>query len=103
MSQIVAEPVAADQLGVALGEVEGRTPWQIFWTRFKRDKVAIAGAGFIVVLALIAIFAPLIARYLVHHGPNELLNSRQPDATIPVPNALSPIGLPAGLSGKLWF
>jgi peptide/nickel transport system permease protein len=103
MSQVVAEPVAADQVAGALGEVEGRTPWQIFWGRFKKDRVALTGAGFIIVLVLIAVFAPFIAHHINHHDPNQLLNT--PDATgkIPVPNALSPIGLPTGPSGKLWF
>ena len=103
MSQVVAEPVAADQVAVGVGEVEGRTPWQIFWMRFKRDKVAFAGAGFVIILALIAIFAPVIANNISHHGPNELLNTPGPNGKVPVPGALSPIGLPSGPSGKLWF
>src|SRR6266480_2092670 len=102
MSQVVAEPVAADQLGVGIGEVEGRTPWQIFWMRFKRDKVAIAGAGFIVLLTLVAIFAPVISQNLNHHGPNDLLATPGPNGVVPLRNALSPIGLPAGPSGNLW-
>src|SRR2546423_8064033 len=104
MSQVVAEPVAADQVAGALGEVEGRTPWQIFWGRFKKDKVAITGAGFIFVLVLIAIFAPLIAHHINHHDWNEILSARGPNGEPPpVPNALNAIGLPAGPSGKLWF
>src|SRR5947208_9882703 len=101
MSQVVAEPIAADQLAGA--DVVGRTPWQIFWGRFKKDKVAFVGAGFIVILILLAIFAPVIATHINHHGPNELLNTPKADGTIPFAGALSPIGLPAGPSGKLWF
>ena len=40
--------------------VIGRSPWQLFWLRFKRDKVAFVGLGFIVLLILIAVFAPVI-------------------------------------------
>jgi peptide/nickel transport system permease protein len=105
MSQVVAEPVAADQLGSAVGDVEGRTPWQIFWGRFKKDKIAFVGAGFIILLILLAVFAPIIANNLVHHGANELLGSPDPltGGAPKIPNVLSPIGLPVGPSGKLWF
>src|SRR5437660_9644137 len=105
MSQVVAEPVAPDATAVAEGEVVGRTPWQIFWGRFKKDKIAFVGAGFVIVLVLVAIFAPLISQHLNHHGPNELLGSPDSSTGAPakIPNVLSSIGLPTGPSGKLWF
>src|SRR4051812_47518199 len=105
MSQVVTKPVASDAIAVGEGEVEGRTPWQIFWGRFKKDKIAIAGGAFVIVLVLLSFCAPLIANHIVHHGPNELLASPDPVTGAPakVPEALSPIGLPSGPSGKLWF
>ena len=42
------------------GVVEGRSLWQIAWMRLKRDKVAIAGGFVVILLILVAIFAPLI-------------------------------------------
>jgi peptide/nickel transport system permease protein len=105
LSQVVAEPSAPSALAIAEGEVVGRTPWQIFWGRFKKDKVAFVGAGFIIVLVLVAIFAPLIANHLIHHGPNELLGSPNSETGTPakLPHVLSAIGLPTGPSGQLWF
>ena len=73
------------------GRVIGRTPWQIFWRRFKRDRVALAGAVFIILLIAIAALAPLIAK-LAGHGPNELFDS-----------ATNSFGLPIGPSAHFWF
>ena len=50
--------------------IAGRSLGQIAWRRLKRDKVAIAGACFLIFLVLVAIFAPLIVKYL-GHPPNE--------------------------------
>jgi peptide/nickel transport system permease protein len=57
-------------------EVEGRTPRQLFWMRFKQDKVAFLGLFFISVLILLAVFAPWIAENVAHRGPNDLSLSR---------------------------
>src|SRR5687767_3090702 len=53
-------------------QVEGRTPWQLFWRRFRQDKFAIAGCFFIVIMSLLAIFAPFISKSIAHRGPNDL-------------------------------
>jgi peptide/nickel transport system permease protein len=42
--------------------IEGRSLSQIAWGRLKRDKVALAGGFFIIILVLVAIFAPLIVK-----------------------------------------
>ena len=54
----------ADPEAIAAGEqrIEGRSLSQIAWSRLRRDKVALAGAGFIVFLVLLALFAPLIVK-----------------------------------------
>jgi peptide/nickel transport system permease protein len=52
--------------GVDRKAIQGRSLGQIAWMRLKRDKVAMAGAGVIVFLILIAIFAPLIVKFLGH-------------------------------------
>jgi hypothetical protein len=49
-----AEFVAAD--------VVRRTPWQLFWLRFRRDRVALAALAFIALLILVAILAGPITR-----------------------------------------
>ena len=61
-----AGSAAADEASlVGTGPViEGRSLGQIAWRRLKRDKVAIAGAVFLVFLVLVAIFAPVIVKLL---------------------------------------
>jgi peptide/nickel transport system permease protein len=36
--------------------IEGRSPWQLAWARLRRDRVAIACAVVIVLIALVAIW-----------------------------------------------
>src|SRR5919108_3041436 len=86
---------AAESVGLALGqvEVEGKSPRQLFWDRFKRDKVALASLAFLVLLVLVAIFAGVIAKHVVHHGPNDLYQSE----------TLDEFGLPTGPSKDFWF
>jgi peptide/nickel transport system permease protein len=50
-------------------KIEGRTPLQLAWSRLRRDKVSMVSLGFIVLLFLTAIFAPLLTA-LIGHGPN---------------------------------
>jgi ABC-type dipeptide/oligopeptide/nickel transport system permease subunit len=50
------------------------------------------GLYFIVFLIALALTAPLISKYIVHHGPNELFRDQVTD-----------IGLPKGPSGEFWF
>ena len=52
-SQAEAQPEAVLD-GVEAKEIEGRSLGQIAWTRFKRDKVAVAGGVIVVLLILIA-------------------------------------------------
>ncbi len=54
--------------------VEGRSPSQLFWSRFRQDKFAFVGLGFIIILTLIAVFAGVIAD-LVGHTPNQVFVS----------------------------
>ena len=87
-STLVGEATLEVEGGTA---VIGRSPWQLFWRRFRRDKVAFVGLGFIVLLILVAIFAPLISE-VRHIGPNQLF-----------PETTNAIGLPAGPDSVHWF
>ncbi len=49
--------------------IEGRSQWQLTWRRLRHDKMAVASMIVIILIALIAIFAPVIAA-LVGHGPD---------------------------------
>jgi peptide/nickel transport system permease protein len=71
--------------------VVGRSPWQLFWSRLSKDRVAIAGAVMIIELVIVALCAPLLAK-LVGHGPNDLFD-----------HMLDEIGLPKGPNSQFWF
>jgi ABC-type dipeptide/oligopeptide/nickel transport system permease subunit len=72
--------------------VLGRTPWQLFWARFRHDKVALAALTFLVFLVLAAILAGPITR-AVGHSPNAQF-----------PQALDPqFGTPTGPSSRFLF
>jgi peptide/nickel transport system permease protein len=73
--------------------VTGKTPWQIFWRNFREDRLAIAGGVFIFALIALALCAPLISRFVVHHGPNEQF----------LFSMLNRYGLPKGPSTRFWF
>jgi len=68
-------------------EVTARSPFQLFWRRFRSDRVAMASAIFIIVLIVVAIAAPLIVSVLGLPGPN--VNNT---------NALDIFGSPSGPS-----
>jgi peptide/nickel transport system permease protein len=73
MSEPASGPGLLEETPIGLpGEkkIQGRSLGQIAWMRLKRDKVAMAGAGVVIFLVLVAIFAPLIVK-LVGHPPNE--------------------------------
>jgi peptide/nickel transport system permease protein len=47
----------------------GRSPWQIFWRQFRRDRWALTGIVVIAVMIMLAVIAPLSARW-TGHDPN---------------------------------
>ncbi|MGH3681742.1 MAG: ABC transporter permease [Natronosporangium sp.] len=54
----------------APARIEGRSLWQVAWRRLRRDRGAMAGGAVVILLILMAIFAPLIVN-LLGHPPNE--------------------------------
>ena len=65
------------------GVVAGRSPWQIAWTRLKRDKVALGGGVVVILLVLVALFAPLIVKVLGHPPLEFHYEKIDPDLQIP--------------------
>jgi ABC-type dipeptide/oligopeptide/nickel transport system permease subunit len=72
--------------------IAGRSPWQLFWMRFRQDKFALAGLGFIVLIVLVAIAAPAFAA-ITGHGVNELFQRETTDI----------FGIPEGPNAEFWF
>ncbi len=72
--------------------IQGRSPWALAWRRLRHDKVAVASGIVILVLALLALCAPLIASW-VGHPPNTPYTN----------TGLSNTGLPVGPSSTFLF
>jgi ABC-type dipeptide/oligopeptide/nickel transport system permease subunit len=88
MSVGSSELLASPESGVAElvpGEVTAKSPRQLFWRRFRADRVSVISTVFILVLIVIAIAAPLIVKLLGLSGP--YIND---------PNALDAFGSPSG-------
>jgi peptide/nickel transport system permease protein len=82
----VTEPTV-DSVELVAGDIAARSPRQLFWRRFKSDRVAMVSAVFIILLILVAIAAPLVIKILGLPGPN-----------IQDPNATDAFGSPLGPS-----
>jgi peptide/nickel transport system permease protein len=63
----------AEAIDITAGKapVAALSPMQLFWRRFRKDKVALGALVFIVVLLFVAVFAPLIVKVLGIPGPNQ--------------------------------
>jgi peptide/nickel transport system permease protein len=72
--------------------IEGRSPWLLAWHRLRRDRVAMISLAIIVVICLVAVFAPVFAA-LTGHPPTE--QYRQ--------TGLTPDGLPRPPNGTFLF
>jgi peptide/nickel transport system permease protein len=51
------------------GDIAARSPLQLFWRRFRRDRVALVSLGFIMFLVVLALVAPLVVDVLGLPGP----------------------------------
>jgi len=97
VAQVAADQITSGVAAPAPGEpsqaVVGRSPWELFWRRFRQDRFALVGIVFIVLLIILAIMAPLFSEYVVHHGKNELF----------IYQVLDEYGLPKGPNAEFWF
>jgi peptide/nickel transport system permease protein len=78
--------------GEITADVVGRSPGQLFWRRFRKDRFAIAGLVVIALIILLAIAAPYIEVHIAGHEKNAV------DL-----HALDEFGLPGGPSSQYWF
>jgi peptide/nickel transport system permease protein len=72
--------------------IRSRGPWQLAFERLRRDRPAIAAAVIIMIIVLVALFAPAIAS-LTGHSPNDQFRE----------TGLSPSGIPMGPSQEFLF
>jgi peptide/nickel transport system permease protein len=50
-------------------EITARSPMQLFWRRFRHDKVAMVALAFVLMIVFVAIFAPLIVKVVGTPNP----------------------------------
>ncbi|HEY9336498.1 ABC transporter permease [Kribbella sp. NPDC050459] len=72
--------------------IEGRSPFALALRRLRKDKVAMISLAVIVLIVLMAIFAPVFAA-VTGHPPNEQYRDI----------GLTPDGLPRGPNGTFWL
>src|SRR3954452_2416683 len=71
-SELLLEGEAAvESVELVPGEVTARSPLQLFWRRFRGDRVAMASAIFIILLIIGAIAAPLVIQIIGVPPPNQ--------------------------------
>ena len=87
-----AEDSGVDEIVTGQAPVTARSPLQLFWRRFRKDKVAVAAGIFIIILVFVAIFAPAIRNIL-----------GTPDPNVGNTDALDDFGLPSGPSSDHFF
>ena len=87
-----AEDSGLDQMIRGEQAVAARSPLQLFWRRFRRDRVAMGALIFIVALILVAVFAGPITKLFGAPEPN-----------LQQTEALDDFGLPAGPSAEHLF
>ena len=76
--------LAGGSLDADLGDVRARGYWEQIWRRFKRDRVALASIGFLVLLVLLTYPGAIIAENLVGHSPDDVFSDGIDDGLIPV-------------------
>jgi peptide/nickel transport system permease protein len=87
-----AEDSGVEEIVAGQAPVTARSPLQLFWRRFRKDKIAVAAGIFIILLVFVAIFAPLIRNLL-----------GTPDPNVGSTAALDDFGLPSGPSSDHFF
>jgi ABC-type dipeptide/oligopeptide/nickel transport system permease subunit len=69
---IILDETEVGAVDLVSDEIEAKSPWELFFKRFREDKFAIAGAIFLIVLILAAIFAPLVCKLVGAPGPDSI-------------------------------
>ncbi|WP_433892216.1 ABC transporter permease [Streptomyces sp. CA-111067] len=82
-----------------IAELVGRSPGQLMWRRFKRDRTGVIAAYVVIFFFAIAILAPVIAK-LYGKNPYTLYGEDNPDLLNEFGYPVAPNG---GMSSHFWF
>jgi glutathione transport system permease protein len=63
LAAVAPSPEPPPDAAIALATETVRTPWTEFWRKFKRQKVALVAAAFVLLLVVVAILGPWIVPY----------------------------------------
>ena len=74
-------------------QISSKSAWQLFWARFKDDKVALGGAVVIVLLIVIALIGGPIAAKVTGHSNTAAYTETMEDE----------FGIPKGPNNDFWF
>ena len=92
MSQSVVEaPTTVGVEGGVAGADIAKSPRELFWFRFKQDRLALAGAVVIILMIVAAISAPFWA-HATGHGVTQQFRDR-----------VNFLGIPLGPTAQFWF
>ncbi|MEU9186446.1 ABC transporter permease [Streptomyces sp. NPDC048484] len=89
-----SEPAEAKKL-------EGRSPGQLMWHRFKRDRTGVVSALVVIFFFAVAALAPVISK-LYGKDPYTLY-AQEPDYPFLLDDFAMPSGSFGGMSGDFWF
>lgn len=92
---LVEEAPTESSFELESGQIVARSPMQLFWRRFRSDRVAMVSMVFIVILIIVAIFAGPIVSLIGVSGPNTPNNNCPGSAS---QCALNIFGQPTGPS-----
>ncbi|MFF7392270.1 ABC transporter permease [Streptomyces scabiei] len=102
-SAVALDPELETAAEVAKGEkkLEGRSPGQLMWQRFKRDRTGVISACVVIFFFVIAALAPVISSL---YGKNPYtLYAQEPDYPFLLDDFAMPTGSFGGMSGDFWF
>ncbi|MFG2885635.1 ABC transporter permease [Streptomyces sp. NPDC048297] len=80
-------------------KLEGRSPGQLMWIRFKRDRTGVISACVVLFFFLIGLFAPLISK-VYGKDPYTVYADERPEL---FDSAGVPVQPNGGISGEFWF
>jgi peptide/nickel transport system permease protein len=93
------DPGIALPKGQAAGELVGRSPGQLMWLRFKRDRTGVVSAVVVICFFLVGLLAPVISKL---YGKDPYTLYGQQDLSL-LDDFSMPTGRFGGMSGQHWF
>jgi peptide/nickel transport system permease protein len=90
---------ATGEAGAKPNTLQGRTPGQIAWSRFKRNRIGVICAGIVILYILVAILAPVITAL---YGQSPYIPYGTRDMSL-LDDSGFPIGANGGMSSAHWL